>query len=154
MNEFSNGYRFREMYLDHSSVVDAEGNSLRDFLGLILRYEKEGAPEVTLSVQPAAYFSMESSAPIAASREVQGVTVNYYHSSFLVVPEGYRPSPEEKALVDAGQLQISYGSDEREEHILVSAIFTVDGTLYDLLCFADHDAETMLRMAEELITEG
>ena len=151
VKEFSNGYRFREMRVTHSAIQDADFNAMDQFLGLNLEYSKEGAPDLALHIDPEAYFPVDSSAPVTASREIGGVTVNYYRSIYRAVPEDYEKTPEDEARIAAGDLTISYGSDTMEEMVITSSIFRVNGCVYDLFCFCDYPADDLFQMAAELL---
>ena len=151
VEEFSNGYRFRELSLVHSSPVDAEGNALAENLGLNLRYEKADAPDLYLAVEPAALSNEENAPPATETREIGGVTVRYHYSVYMAVPADYRPTPEEEARVASGELQIGYGSDAVQVNPFADIGFVSGDVRYTLLCFADYDADFMFQMAAELL---
>ena len=135
----------------HSAVVDACGNPLKEYPGLLLDYEKMGAPELHLSAEPAALSDEHNAAPPTATRELDGVTAAYRQSAYLFVPEDYELSAEEAARAAAGELTVSYGSDAVQEQTVSSVIFCLDDTRYCLLTFAAYDADFMYQMVQELL---
>ena len=151
VEEFSNGYRFREMALERSAVVDEGGSTLDEYLGIALNYEKEDGPDLYLSVTPRAESDEANASPPTETRELDGVPVQYCRSAYKVVPEGYRPTEEDAARQAAGELTISYGSSAVKETYVCSVLFCLEDTRYCLLCLSDLDADVMFRMAEELL---
>lgn len=151
VEEFSNGYRFRELSLIHNQVVDEGGNPMAEYPGLNLRYEKAGAPDLYLAVEPAALSNEENGPPAAETREIGGVAVRYHYSVYMAVPVDYRPTAEEEARVASGELQIGYGSDAVQVNPFASISFVLGDVRYTLLSFADHDADFMFQMAAELL---
>ena len=151
VEEFSNGYRFRELSLVHNQVVDEGGSPLAEYPGLNLRYEKADAPDLYLAVEPAALSSEENAPAAAETREIDGVTVRYYYSVYMAVPVDYRPTAEEEARVASGELQIGYGSDAVQVNPFASIGFVIGDVRYTLLSFADYDADFMFQMAAELL---
>lgn len=151
VEEFSNGYRFQELSLIHNQVVDEGGNPMAEYPGLNLRYEKAGAPDLYLAVEPAALSNEENAPPATETREIGGVTVRYHYSVYMAVPADYRPTPEEEARVASGELQIGYGSDAVQVNPFADIGFVSGDVRYTLLCFADYDADFMFQMAAELL---
>ena len=151
VKEFSNGYRFREMALVQSSAQDAEGNPPKEFLGLDLDYCRDGAPEISLTLEPAALSDEKNAPPPTETRAFGAVTVRYCRSAYKFVPEDYRPTVEDSARMAAGELTISYGSDAVEERFVCSAIFCLGDVRYCLLCLDDCSADTLFQMAQELL---
>ena len=151
VEEFSNGYRFQELSLIHNQVVDEGGNPMAEYPGLNLRYEKAGAPDLYLAVEPAALSNEENAPAATETREIDGVAVRYHYSVYMAVPADYRPTPEEEARVASGELQIGYGSDAVQVNPFADIGFVLDDTRYTLLCFADYDADFMFQMAAELL---
>ena len=151
VEEFSNGYRFQELSLIHNQVVDEGGNPMAEYPGLNLRYEKAGAPDLYLAVEPAALSNEENAPPTTETREIGGVAVRYHYSVYMAVPVDYRPTAEEEARVASGELQIGYGSDAVQVNPFTDIGFVSGDVRYTLLCFADYDADFMFQMAAELL---
>ena len=50
-------------------------------------------------------------------RDINGVEVAYRADEYLFVPVGYELTAEEQARMDANELNVSVGTDEREEDV-------------------------------------
>lgn len=87
-----------------------------------------------------------------AERDVNGVTLAFRDTAYLFVPPDYQPTDEEKQQERAGELAISYGSDQVENTQFQSVSWTQDGVEYSLSGFdTGLDSEEMLSMAAELV---
>lgn len=84
-------------------------------------------------------------------REIGGVDVTYKLDHYIFVPVGYEPTAEEQAAIDAGELHLSFGMDEREEEYIAGVYWEKDGICYDLLSDAGVSAEALFDMAADMI---
>ena len=78
---------------------------------------------------------------------------DYYYSEshFLFLPTDVEPTKEELAAEEAGDLFISYGSDEREEQTYLSMSWNADGKHFTLGGFdLGLNAQDMIDMAMQL----
>lgn len=83
---------------------------------------------------------------------MNGVTLAFRDTAYLFVPPDYQPTDEEKKQERAGELAISYGSDEVENRQFQSVSWTQDSVEYSLYGFdTGLDSEEMLSMAAELV---
>ena len=83
--------------------------------------------------------------------EQNGVTYYYLEDQYLFLPPNEEPTAELLAAQDAGSLNISYGSDERQEQTYYSLWWNKDGQTYTLAGFdVDMSAQEMVDMAAQI----
>lgn len=85
--------------------------------------------------------------------EYEGRTLLYKEDQYLFVPPEYEPSEEELKAQDAGELYISYGSNEVEHNTIHFMQWDDDGSRY-LLMASDDNApgqQEMEKMARQII---
>ncbi len=152
LEEFGNGYAFRDMDLRGEGVYDEESNLLRDYYSLTLRYEKSEEPELTVSIVPILDLPEQSSAPEPSeTRMFDGIELHYSRDYYKFVPEDYEKTPEDLAAEATGHFYISFGADRVTEVDFSSVSFTLDGAEYTLMTEGLLSADTLCAMAGELI---
>lgn len=86
-------------------------------------------------------------------REMNGIEVFYRADAYLFVPVGYELTAEEQARMDANELYVSEGSDEREEELFQIVTWQVDDVVYGIYNWnASMTAEEMFAAAEDALT--
>lgn len=86
-------------------------------------------------------------------REIDDVSVTYRSDDYLFIPEGYTLTAEEQALMDANKLQVSVGSDAREEETFQHVTWQIGDVVYTINSFdTSFSAENLFAFAEEIIS--
>ena len=148
---FRNGFSFREGMPIYESGLDEEGNRTELATAISLTYCKEGMADVTLSQSQAAAGLEEG---LGQGTEYADGDITYYYSQehYKFVPPSYELSEEEKIVVEAGDLIISYGTDQVEERQVSSVSWISDGVLYILQSFdTELTEDEMVEMAREVM---
>lgn len=148
---FSNGFFFKECWPIHESGVDDEGNRTQLATAVSLTYQKEGMADVNLN-QSQAVGGMEEGVGEGNSHQDGEITYYYNQDHYKFVPPSYELSEEEQAAVDAGELYVSYGTDQVVENEISSVSWTSGGVLYVLQSFDTSLTESeMVEMAKEVM---
>ena len=154
VERFENGYAFCRMDMRGEGVYDEERNLLRDYYSLTLLYEKEGEPELTLSLIPVLELPGGSAPPEPSeTRTVEGVELRYSRDHYKFVPEDYEKTVEDLAAEAAGHYYISFGADSVTERDYRFVSFILNGAEYTLMTEAPLSADALCAMAGELITQ-
>lgn len=148
VEEFSNGYKFKEAVPKYESTHDEEHNMLEQETSMSFTYEKKGMEDVIFS-------SSRLTVPGGNPDEVlvldDGTELGYHRMANKFVPPDYTPTEEELKLQEEGKLNIGYGSDKVQEKVSVSVYWVQDGVTYSLFSFNDSlTAEEMFQMAKEV----
>ena len=143
---FSYGY-------DADTLAESAAGEREQVKEVNAEYEKDG---VTLDFSAHTAYTVFDGEddPYApdVERDVNGVTLAFRDTAYLFVPPDYQPTDEEKQQERAGELAISYGSDQVENTQFQSVSWTQDGVEYSLSGFdTGLDSEEMLSMAAELV---
>lgn len=147
---FSNGYRFGTGVPVERSSMDKDGNVVEKGKDVSLTYKKAGQPDLFLSVEKTNIYE-ESEQP-DQTFDHNGITLQYNSDNYRSVPPDYQVSAEEQAKVDAGELEISYGSREVENQVVQSLSWKDGKTQYIMNTFDNSmTAKEMAQMAGEII---
>lgn len=146
------GFTFSHGY-DADTLAESAAGEREQVKEVNAEYEKDG---VTLDFSAHTAYTVFDGEddPYApdAERDVNGVTLAFRDTAYLFVPPDYQPTDEEKQQERAGELAISYGSDQVENRQFQSVIWEKDGMSYILYGFdTGLDSEEMLSMAAELV---
>lgn len=150
---FSNGYSFMEGNTETASKNDEDGNSLGLFTDLYLTYGKDGK---TLYFEAGpTQDDLTYTSPFDTVRNVGDVDVRYRAmENIFLPPDGSElPTEEEQAKADAGEINIGYGTETREEKTFYSVKWEEDGIQYSISTFdpGELTEEDFFQMAAEVI---
>ena len=153
VESFANGYAFDKGWENTTAKNDEANNTVETFTGIMLNYQKDGAL-VTLDVEPlqedGTYFS-----PFDTVREVGGLEVHYreMHQIFLPPDGSEKPTAEEQAKFDAGEINIGYGSNQREESTFYRVCWIEDCKFYAIYTMDPESLteDDFFQMAQEII---
>lgn len=151
---FSNGYQFEKGFIVEVEEIDENGLVLGTFPEISMMYKK-GNGNVSLSIYPLEKFADKSKHKEIVKIPYGDITLTYTEDLYKFVPPEYQVSEEEKALMEAGELYISYGASEVEVET-VRAIAWETEAGYQLMPVGDDgigQAE-LVQMAKEVIDEG
>lgn len=147
---FANGFQFSTGVPVNESQMDDEGNVVQQGQELNLTYKKSGMPDLFISAGNMDSYGEDSGQ--SQSFDHNGIAIQYRADQYRFVPPNYQVSEEEQARMDAGELYISYGSDQVEDQVVKSVDWTDGGTHYNMLTFdGSLTAEEMVQMAGEVI---
>ena len=151
IKNFSNGYSFSYAVPQYSSYDDNEtGKTSEEWTDISMNYKKDNAEDVYFDATTHVMGDMSSD----DTTECDGITLNYTNQQYLFVPVDYEPTDEEKALQNEGNLEISYGSDEKEYKSYEYLSWEDGGIFYSLSAFdAQMGKDELADMAKEIIEE-
>lgn len=148
--DFDNGYAFSDAHIADFDALDESNVKVKDESELNVTYEKNGK-RLNYSVKKGATVLSDAELERAEMMEQEGVTYYYLVDQYLFLPPNEEPTAEELAAQDAGSLNISYGSDERQEQNYYSLWWIKDGQTYTLAGFdVDLSAQEMVEMAAQI----
>ncbi|MDY3232840.1 MAG: hypothetical protein SOX46_14920 [Clostridiaceae bacterium] len=147
---FSNGYTFEYGVPVSNKEMDEEQNVIRTAESLGLTYQKDGMPDITIDIQSWGFYDGETTADETFSHGE--ITLGYRCDNYRFVPADYQISQEEQALVDAGDLYVSYGSAQVEDSRIQFVLWT-EGEVHYIMMSKDNamTAEELVQMAGEII---
>ena len=147
---FDNGYAFADASIADFDAVDEDGIKVGNESELDIMYEKDGK-RLNYSVKKGATVLSDAELASAEVIEQDGLTYYYMQDDYLFLPPDEEPTAEEVAAQDAGTLNISSGSDEREEKTYYSLWWNADGQSLSLAGFdVDMSAQEMIDMAAQI----
>lgn len=147
---FANGYAFADACISDYDALDEDGIKVGAESELYITYERDGR-KMNYIVKKGAVSVGDARLERAQVIEQDGVTYYYTIDNYLFLPPDAEATAEELAAQDAGDLVISYGSDEREEQTCYDLMWNVDGQNHSLMGFdIDLSAQEMADMAAQL----
>ena len=148
--DFNNGYAFADAHIADFNAVDEDNIKVGSESELNVSYEKDGKRLSYIVKKGATVFS-DTELARAQVLEQDGQTYYYFANDYLFLPTDEEPTAEELAAQDAGTLNISDGSDEREEKTYYSLWWNEDGQSFSLAGFdVDMSAQEMIDMAAQI----
>lgn len=148
--DFDNGYAFADAHIADFDALDESNVKVKDESELNVTYEKNGK-RLNYIVKEGSTVLSDAELERAEIVEQNGVTYYYLVDEYLFLPPDEEPTAEALAAQDAGSLNISYGSDERQEQTYYSLWWIKDGQTYTLAGFdVDLSAQEMVEMATEI----
>ena len=142
---FSNGMTFSDGGTGEDHGIDEYGREMdKAYKTLAATYKDENGNHVTLRVT--------EGSPEADAGEDVAEGYSTMKNMFLPPDYEYEPTEEEKALQEAGKLNIAYGSSEVEIKTSESYYWNEDGMYYCLIGFdLDLGEEAFKQMAAEIM---
>ena len=148
--DFNNGYAFADAHIADFDALDESNVKVKDESELNVTYEKDGK-RLNYSVKKGATVLSDEELERAEIVEQNGVTYYYLEDQYLFLTPNEEPTAELLAAQDAGTLNISYGSDERQEQTYYCLWWIKDGQTYSLAGFdVDMSAQEMVDMAAQI----
>ncbi len=153
LESFSNGYEFDSGCTNTASKNDENGVSLGIFTDISLVYEKDGK-EFFFEAGPV-QDDLTYASDFDTVRNVDGIEMRYRELFGIYLPPdgSIKPTPEEQARYEAGEINIAYGSEEREEQTYYSVKWIEDGIVYSIATFdpGDLTEDDFFDMAQEVV---
>lgn len=149
IESFDNGYRFDYAVPVYSNNIDEDGNKTGDsWIDVSVNYKNEKYSDVSLTATKNLY----EEGTIDENEDYKGTVINYSYNNYMFVPPTYELTAEEQALVDSGELVVSYGTDEVEHKVVENVYWVEDNVKYMLTTFNnDMGKDILFDMAKEMI---
>ncbi len=151
--EFSSGFRFKDVRTGEVVGDDGNGNQVLTFMDLRVDYENSQGQQVGFYAIPNLGDAVTEDERIpVASKTVGEITLNYYVDHYVFVPEGYKLSEEEQEWAQQPGNYISFGADTVEEQAFASLKWiTPDGKFSFMEMGTSIAPDVLFAMAEEII---
>ncbi len=151
VENFDNGYTFREIVVDKTDAVDENGNKLYDFPEMWIYYEKEGN-KVSLIIDKPLETGERAKVPDLTA-QCGDIDLRYDEYTYKFVPPGYELTAEDEANMERDDYYISEGSETVEMQIAKHVTWEKNGAHYNLMAMGVDSltGEEMLEMAEEIL---
>lgn len=148
VEEFENGYAFKNGSVVNNDLRDEENNSIEKFKSVTFRYEKDG--DVLYLSQEKFNSGINMNGTIVKS--VEDTDIYYYSYTNKFVPGDYELTEEDKAAEESGELVFSYGSEEVEIIEVTNVRWVKDGVHCSLMQLDGKLSEDeLVLVAEEII---
>ena len=150
INEFENGYSFKDGSIVNNDLKDEDGNSVEKFKSVSFDYEKDG-DKVIFSQDR---FNSKTDIEGSVVKNVNGTDVYYYSYKNKFVPADYKMTDEDKKAEADGELVFSYGSDKVKIVQIQAVTWVKDGMQYQLMQMdGSLSQDDLVEMAEEVISK-
>lgn len=158
LEDFSNGFAFEQAHLGSTTALDENNERVgKNYTELYMKYLNAETDEVVNLCYdniPEVAAEPLPGAPEIITRVVDDVVLSYQAMPYKFVPVDYELTEEDKAALESGAVEISYGADTVEEKTACGVTWTVDGVDHFLFGWdLELGADGMLDMAEELLPE-
>lgn len=147
VRQFENGMLFENGYLLDVKCMDEQHNQIDTYPELKLLY-RTGDKKVSLDISKPV-SGWDSGEP-DSTETYDGKELKYSVESYLFLPPDAKPSAEDQALEEAGELYISYGSQEEERKDIYN-VYWEEGELVYLMLSWDVGGEELMAMAREVV---
>lgn len=143
-------YEFDFASPGHSQEQDDSGSTVHEYDDVTFWYKtNEGI--LTLSTHPE--FTPEDH-DLTHEKEIEHNGVKLYYSAikYKFVPPDYELTDEDKKLMEAKELEISYGSQEIENKNTQAVVWSEDGIVYCISAMdVDINEEDIVNMAKQVV---
>lgn len=151
IENFGNGYGFKNITVDKTDAFDENGNTLYSFPEMRIHYERAGSPNLSLVIDNPPEYEESAKAPdhtlMCGDVEIRNDVYTY-----KFVPEDYELTEEDEINLQRDDYYISCGNDKVEIRKAMHAIWEKDGLHYNLFGFdLDMSGEELLEMAKEIL---
>lgn len=145
---FEDGTKFQAGYDSDVTAEDAQGNAVGTYPSIMIMYSKDLFLDISRPLDGVGGGSY----PAVLTETYNEIPVKVTSMEYLFLPPDAAPSEEDQKKKEAGELEISYGSQTEERKTFLSASWEEDGLTYLLSTFNnEHSAEEMLKKAKEII---
>lgn len=155
IEEFQNGYAYHGGYRDENQLLDEANSAVEKFYSFRFIYANNADTVSFAQVKSASPAIIRGKLADTAA----GVDIYSGSAQYLLVPEDYEATPEERSAVDRGELYISYGAvgeDMPPDRQTLSSVEWYDGGIHCIIQQmggALSEAE-LTAMAREAIAAG
>jgi len=153
VKDFDNGFTFTEGNTNTQQTADASGNAINTFTGLFLTYQKDGAT-LNFDAEPV-QDGVQYASEFDTVQTVGDIEVRYRAMKCIYLPPdgSIKPTAEEQAKADAGEINIGYGTETREDMVYYSVKWIENDISYSLSTYdaGDLTEADFFEMASEII---
>lgn len=155
VENFSNGFKFASYSIGETATKDENGTKMEVLPQVSLDYRNEKNQWIMLSIS--GVFAGQDFGEVSGVITLDnGEKIDYHYAKdhYKFVPVNYEVTAEDQEAIDAGKLNISYGSDTIEDCYMTNLTWVKDGMKYNL-CGQDLsiDQAGMVQMAKEVISQ-
>ena len=154
VENFSNGYEFKDMRVSYVDKIDEDGNRVSDFKEFDANYARSGSGNLSLLISEIQEESINRTPK--DQKTIGDTTVSFHNDHYKFVPGNYELTDEDKVNTERDDYYISYGSEDDviQEKDYTSATWEKDGLNYLLMSYDDEiSSDEFFEMAEEIIEE-
>ena len=157
--EIEPGFHAAELFVADEDAMNENDEVVYSYKTLNVNYEQEGKDDVMLSIGKVndLYKGIPEEERVSwfdEEQEIEGISVKAHSVPYKFVPVDYRPTEEEEAAIERGELAMSYGTEEVEEMVLSSAEFVIGDLNYTIIDSNGADLEAMFEMARRVVGQG
>lgn len=149
-------FRFVRGNSDATDKIDESGNTVGSFPELSLNYQNDKGATLFFDASPVQADGIYTDA-LDETREIGGVTVGYRAIPQIYLPGdgSEKPTAEEQAKKDAGEINIAYGTQTREEKTCYRVQWVEGDISYTILTFDENNwtADDFFEMAQSVIAQ-
>lgn len=140
---FENGYRFASGGVGNNLMQDENGAPVgEEAMSLIIDYRNDAGSFIMLNIEKSAFYA-ESGIDVG---------FGYCSDAYKFVPTDYEITAEEKVMMEKGELNISYGSEEVEINQVENYIWQDGELIYGLTALDANLGEAeMTHMARQIM---
>ena len=155
--EIAPGFQAKDLSVVDEDVMNENEEVVYSYKTLNVNYGQEGKDDIILSIgkESDLYEGVPEEEQVVwfdEEREIEGVSVKLHSIPYMFVPVDYRPTEEEEAAMEKGELAMAYGTEEVEKRVLSSAEFVIEGLNYTIIDSNGSDLDAMFEMARAVIT--
>lgn len=155
VESFSTGFTFYKGWENWTDKRDEADQTLESYPGIILGYQNEDGVKVSFDVDPVQTDMQYGENPFEETREIDGIPVGYRAMRSITLPSGTKPTEEEQALFDSGEINIGWDAEDtaREESTFYRVSWVQDGNSYAIYTYQPGDLtkDDFFQMAAEVI---
>ncbi len=142
--QLADGIGYQEGYVTEVQGRDDEQNVISSFPEISVFYGQD----VNLSVNNGDHWNEEAMNHIVYDETWEGIRFIGTQDNYLFLPPDQKPSPEDEALEQDGELYISYGSSQVEREVFKNLSWEQGGLRYMLFTSGDKTLEELAEMAK------
>lgn len=150
VKSFSNGYQFERGFLQDVKGADETGTIVQVVPQVSVDYTK-GDTSAFLHIENVANREGNQSSSGMTAIDADGVELRYKSEDYKFVSADYQLTAKDQAAVDAGELTVSYGTDQVEAKEVRYITWEQEGASYQLMSFGELGQDELVQMAKELI---
>jgi hypothetical protein len=150
----SDDLAFYSMSISEEKAIGEKAETLRVYKGLMVEYQGKAGDSVLMSITLKEDEEWGQERPLVIegnAGEIGGIPVDVSITRYRLVPADYQPSEAEKALQEARELILSYGSDQIEDMTIGDATFLLDGVIYCITDLEEPSKGELMGMARAVI---
>lgn len=149
-----NDFEFEFGGTSESELLDESNEALTTTKGLSLLYKQEATgKQINVEAEKMEEKFIEYGAENKLQETYKGFPLYYYEKTYKFVPEDYKLTEEDQRAYDAGEMEVSYGSDEVTIEQIQSVSWNEGDIKYTVMGndLGDLASELLIDMAKTII---